>query len=325
MSDADIILLSSLGTGLTEISTSVTLESLLMGVHFVLIVFAVQSLWKKPNGMTRNVMILTATIIALHTFVVIDGRSLLEKVTAYNQGPQNSQVNAASIIFNFEFFIGDCVVVWRALALWEMSWKAAVLPIVSLTANLAMDLYYIGCMATTGWHETDGLEPAKCLQAQKIVYFLSLGINALATLMIAARAWQLRRSLAGIGAKRRKTNAQQILLLLVESGAFYLIYWAAKSFAFFPGSVSGEASFFAQQVLFSLANVIVGLYPTIIIVLVHMKRTAWDHVEASLPTPVGLTEKNMVFAKRHQQFPSLATTTTHGGSVSDAGPDEGRV
>lgn len=61
MSDADIILLSSLGTGLTEISTSVTLESLLMGevimliadgllifpegVHFVLIVFAVQSLW----------------------------------------------------------------------------------------------------------------------------------------------------------------------------------------------------------------------------------------------------------------------------------------
>lgn len=69
--------------------------------------------------MTRNVMILTATIMfamslvlwaldftnllrALHTFVVIDGRSLLEKVTAYNQGPQNSQVNAASIIFNFE-------------------------------------------------------------------------------------------------------------------------------------------------------------------------------------------------------------------------------
>lgn len=77
-----------------------------------------------------------------------------------------------------------------------MSWKAAVLPIVSLTANLAMDLYYIGCMATTGWHETDGLEPAKCLQAQKIVYFLSLGINALATLMIAARAWFVTLSFA---------------------------------------------------------------------------------------------------------------------------------
>ncbi|KAF9019990.1 hypothetical protein BDZ89DRAFT_1204237 [Hymenopellis radicata] len=204
----------------------------------------------------------------------------------------------------------SAVVVWRALALWGMKCKAAALPILSLMANLAMNLYHTGCMARTGWHERDGLEPLKCLQAQKIAYFLSLGINALATLMIAARAWQLRRSLAGTGVKRRKTDSTQQIPLL-----FYLIYWAAKLFAFFPGSTSGEASFFAQQVLFSLANVIV----------VNRPRTAWDNVEESLPGPMGLTEKNMVFAKRHQQFPSLATTTTQGGSVSDEGPDEGRA
>ncbi|KAK0500367.1 hypothetical protein EDD18DRAFT_1149725 [Armillaria luteobubalina] len=166
-----------------------------------------------------------------------------------------------------------------------------------------MAFFFVGCTGQTGWKLIDGEQAVLCNRAQEATFFLSLGTNAIATFLIAYKAWLLRQSFTRVYSpqhiRKSRTLTEKILMLFVESGFIYLCFWIAKSFTYFPLSTSIQASaYFGATVLNSAGNQVVGLYPTVIIAIVARHQTNWDAPVVSLePLTVGMqsTASDMQF------------------------------
>ncbi|KAK0236006.1 hypothetical protein EDD85DRAFT_624628 [Armillaria nabsnona] len=144
-----------------------------------------------------------------------------------------------------------------------------------------MAFFFVGCTGQTGWKLIDGEQALLCNHVQTVTFFLSLGTNAIATFLIAYKAWLLRQSFTRAHSlqhiRKSRTLTEKILMLFVESGFIYLCFWIAKSFTYFPVSTAIQASaYFGATVLNSAGNQVVGLYPTIIIAIVVRHQTNWD-------------------------------------------------
>ncbi|KAL1753663.1 hypothetical protein FB107DRAFT_276518 [Schizophyllum commune] len=124
------------------------------------------------------------------------------------------------------------------------------------------------------------MQDKRCHDLQRAMYFISFSTNLFATSFIIAKAWQhrgafevRRSSLTGSGRPRR-TTAQKVMLLLIESGFVYLIMGAASGFTYFLGAQDlSSPGYFVTTVFISLRYQIVGLYPTIVIYLVQREQT----------------------------------------------------
>ncbi|ETW83470.1 hypothetical protein HETIRDRAFT_458772 [Heterobasidion irregulare TC 32-1] len=185
-------------------------------------------------------------------------------------------------IFPFEFALGDGVVVWRAWALWKDSnRKALIAPLVLLAGSLGTSVAYVGCTARNGFPHPDA-NPPGCNDLYLASLCASMATNAAATVLIAWRAWMHRRYLKEmLGASTGKTRVQKVLVLLVESGAIYLAVWISQIYNFFPIAIARGAAYDADLTVTSACNQIVGIYPTLVIVLVSLQRTTWDSPGAS--------------------------------------------
>ncbi|KAK0446353.1 hypothetical protein EV421DRAFT_1657671, partial [Armillaria borealis] len=224
--------------------------------------------------------------------VLVDSQgSFSERFSDYMYTTQNNRVIAQTFIYTFEvILIGDAVVLWRAGALWAFDVKIIVAPLVCLTAGVVMAFFFVGCTAQTGWKLIDGEQALLCNHAQTVTFFLSLGTNAIATFLIAYKAWyvcslwrvRVENKLStgyfdSHSQERSRTLTEKILMLFVESGFIYLCFWIAKSITYFPVSTAIQASaYFGAAVLNSAGNQVVGLYPTIIIAIVVRHQTNWD-------------------------------------------------
>ncbi|KAI0759533.1 hypothetical protein BD413DRAFT_617709 [Trametes elegans] len=115
---------------------------------------------------------------------------------------------------------------------------------------------------------------------------LSLFTNAVATALIAAKAWQHRRFLrAHLGHRSRRTQVERALALLVESGAGYCVLIALSiAFGFVdvpvahptPADDTRTAGAVASGLAIFLNGSIVpliGIYPTLLVLLVARNNT----------------------------------------------------
>jgi hypothetical protein len=82
----------------------------------------------------------------------------------------------------------------------------------------------------------------------------------------------MRRTL---GSTRPLSRAERVLVLLVESGFVYCLFWFSQVILFFPFTRADRAVW-AFEVLAPLGDQISGLYPTIIIVLVNVQHSLHD-------------------------------------------------
>ncbi|ETW76315.1 hypothetical protein HETIRDRAFT_118682 [Heterobasidion irregulare TC 32-1] len=111
------------------------------------------------------------------------------------------------------------------------------------------------------------------------IYIVYVGI----LLILASFNRQHRRLIkASFGDTARRTRVEKVLVLLVESGVIYFALWVAQIFDFLPITSSSAAAGTASTILSSAGNQLVGLYPTIIVVLVHYQRSLWDSPEVTL-------------------------------------------
>ncbi|KAJ3859553.1 hypothetical protein EV359DRAFT_68062 [Lentinula novae-zelandiae] len=170
----------------------------------------------------------------------------------------NDRTLVQATIFSLEFILGDAIVVWRAAALWAFDWKIMFSMIIVLLGDF--------------------------------VFLLSFGTNAIATFFIALKAWQHREafivlpdSLSSSGSwKKSRSPAQKIMILFLESGFLYMLFWAACSFTYFPFVMGIKSpAFFMTDIFNQTRYQVVGLYPTAIILLIHRERSSWDTPEIS--------------------------------------------
>ncbi|KAF9073668.1 hypothetical protein BDP27DRAFT_1417133 [Rhodocollybia butyracea] len=121
-----------------------------------------------------------------------------------------------------QLVIADTVIVWRAWAVWidntKVKWTLFLLMLADIAAwladGIAIDIE--GFLAVSD-------QLIQTISLDWVVILLSLSVNMIATCSIAFRAWFHHKSMNSISIRRKKTKGEQILLLLVESGAIYML------------------------------------------------------------------------------------------------------
>ncbi|PBL03501.1 hypothetical protein ARMGADRAFT_1004235 [Armillaria gallica] len=331
---SDVTIVHLLSDSLYQTTTALILESVLYGGYMILMFFVLGALLRRnrrdrTRSCPRLAMVFTIVLMFLMSTslwvmdivdvlgplqaVLVDSQgSFSERFSDYMYTTQNNRVIAQVIIYTFEVLIGDAVVVWRAGALWAFDVKIIVAPLISLTAGVVMAFFFVGCTAQTGWKIINGEQVLLCNHVQTATFFLSLGTNAIATFLIAYKAWLLRQSFTRAyslqNIRKSRTSTEKILMLFVESGFIYLCFWIAKSFTYFPVSAAIQASaYFGAAVLNSAGNQVVGLYPTIIIAIVVRHQTNWDTPDVS-SEPLTVETQSIGFVP-HTETPATSPKT----------------
>ncbi|TFL03372.1 hypothetical protein BDV98DRAFT_503949 [Pterulicium gracile] len=179
--------------------------------------------------------------------------------------------------------IGDSVVIWRA---WVISnrHKAIFAPIIFLLAATAFAIIDVICLTEVedDVSHTTSIPPGSrtCTWSEPIAWALSLCTNILSTSIIAWQVWSHRRFMKNeLGNRYPRSRSERVLVLLVESGFIYCLFWFTQLVLFLPLSRANRA-IWAFEVLAPFGDQISGLYPTIIIVLVNMQHSLHDtHVQ----------------------------------------------
>ncbi|EIM80791.1 uncharacterized protein STEHIDRAFT_162561 [Stereum hirsutum FP-91666 SS1] len=280
----------------SAVSTMVP-ESVLYGAYLIFMIFAAIILHAKRERTKAHIIMFSVSTImfamstTLWTFDIINIVLPLHQMFSYTDtqaavAKNFSNINETkyflgSIIFTLEFIMGDAVIAWRACAIWNMNKRIILFFGTMLSLSLTLTCVYVGCVGVNDWDFLD--RPASCQDMVTAAFFVSVASNLASTCMIGLKAWHLRKDMRASN-KDGWSSAGKVVLLLVESGFIWLVIWLSQCFTYLPVFTpsSGTAAWIANNVLNSVGNQIVGLYPAIVIVLVHHQYTIWDTSNISL-------------------------------------------
>ncbi|KAL1705276.1 hypothetical protein EV121DRAFT_269917 [Schizophyllum commune] len=175
------------------------------------------------------------TLLAISAIFVSSTINLVT-VTAFYviQIPDPDSTNQAYLVFlahldivtsvtrNFNFVMSDAVLIWRAWNLWSDN------RLVKRVLSVCMCGSIVGGIAECAWIYRDssiivGTENA----AQFLIRIVPLlATNIVATSLIGMKVWYHRRIIRGaLGLFTQKTQAEKVLMLLLESGVAYCLLW----------------------------------------------------------------------------------------------------
>ncbi|KAF8060733.1 hypothetical protein FPV67DRAFT_1673580 [Lyophyllum atratum] len=213
-------------------------------------------------------------------------QSLQQKLDEANEALKKL-VWTGEMLFIFMLILGDSVVVWRTWAIYQDSRRWLIIPIATWLGSLIAGLFELGCDLRTHWAIND-LTPSAasvgaqtCAHADLSSYTLSYVTNIFCTLLIAYKTWLHRRIMSKyLGAARRTTAVEKVLILLIESGFVYIILYTLQAVPIYGAKLSSSG-----LVAFNVVNAIIqqamGMYPTAIVVLVRMQKSLWDATEVT--------------------------------------------
>ncbi|KAI0258881.1 hypothetical protein BC834DRAFT_1036167 [Gloeopeniophorella convolvens] len=215
--------------------------------------------------------------------------------------PLENELTLMNALGTINYALADAVVVWRAWVLChDESSKLLVALILLLGASTLAVLLTVVIRIAMFVDPVRGLQifQYKIEFVQEIAVGSSLVTNLLATVIIALKAWRYRRwivrDLAGIAGK--KTKAERVLALLVESGLLYIVsslIGVTSSIVHIPGpsGIPLGNEFVPSSIQIS------AIYPLAVIILVSresaLDRTRMFHnlgrvtvsVDAGAPVP----------------------------------------
>ncbi|EIM91589.1 uncharacterized protein STEHIDRAFT_137223 [Stereum hirsutum FP-91666 SS1] len=170
------------------------------------------------------------------------------------------------------YMLSDAVVIWRCWLLWGKSRWVLIILAVLYTAAFASAIASV----VSHINDTSATLRAKVMlnaddRYNVIMWFLSLGTNVFATMIVAFKAWKHRRQLRAIlHDGSRKNQLERLMTLLVDSGVLYCVIWIAFIIAF---SLTETDSRIMNVIMVEIA----GIYPTILIVLINYRTTQRDN------------------------------------------------
>ncbi|KAF5381197.1 hypothetical protein D9757_007883 [Collybiopsis confluens] len=297
-------------------------ESALYGIYVTLMAYAIRHLWFQETNRTKAHLATLITLLLMFSMSttlwamdILDNTrgfkqvylntsgTLPERAEAY-KSELNQRFIIQTTIFSLEYLIGDTVVAWRACALWGYRRAIVIVPVVLLSSATILVSFFVGCLGLTHWTFLE-YESQTCADIYLSVFFLSLSTNAVATTLVAVKAWMHYRLLLSASVAKR-TRVLKVLVLLVESGLIYFLIWGAKSMGAFGNLPSSDAQF-TVNMLNMLGNQVVGLYPTLLVILVRMQVSAFKSAEIETANDWG------------------RSTTVHGGDSQERATEEGMV
>ncbi|RDB20268.1 hypothetical protein Hypma_012688 [Hypsizygus marmoreus] len=292
-------LLQYLGTTILQNFACATTATLLHGIYVLLFSISTASIIRRGlwSHAKQAMLLLSAISFAIATIfwaaytaaltiqvrsVLVDSPelSLQEKFRLSNQkGYQAETVIAWTAAI--APMLSDAIVIWRAWVLFksESRWVMigpCMLLLGTIATNLAaliLTLDFDSRVAASG----NGRSVPNDLSYAGLA--LSLGTNALATALIGYKLWTHRTFFPkSIGPKQRYTRAQNILMVLVESGVLFLAFQLVTLILGLctPSAAPGSVGYIATLVFQTTYNEVSAMYPTIVLAVVHNQRSIVD-------------------------------------------------
>ncbi|KAF9013709.1 hypothetical protein BDZ89DRAFT_1118733 [Hymenopellis radicata] len=165
---------------------------------------------------------------------------------------------ATMILRRTDYFLSDAVVVWRTWCIWYDN--------VFVRAYLALVLLATGATSiATGiltgkvdWRVTNMLGT-----------FCLLVTNFSTTILCAYKVWHYRRFIkAAYGGRAKRTFVENVLLVLVESGSIYCLFWLFLMLGDY--SLFGDVRFELEYFMPHFA----GLYASAVIIIISLSKTS---------------------------------------------------
>ncbi|TFY65778.1 hypothetical protein EVG20_g5308 [Dentipellis fragilis] len=253
-------------------------ETLLFGMYSVLFFVSSYILLFKRSYSKMNIIMLTAIVVmysasATHWVISMDIllSSLRDNSTPSLVLMNQSEWLAIAYLPSINYFLSDIIVVWRAWLICERNTRLFILPLLCSAGVIVLIVVSVA-------FETNSARAsfANSFLISMDTLIASFGLTILSNLWVTSlTAWK-----AWHGKYRRfirsqfiegtvRTNSEKVLALLVESGALYLCIWVAYLTVFLTDTKSSA--------IFDGAIIqLVGIYPTIIIVLVCFSMTETD-------------------------------------------------
>ncbi|KAI0660183.1 hypothetical protein C8Q70DRAFT_80337 [Cubamyces menziesii] len=219
-----------------------------------------------------------------------------------------------TILLLINVLIGDGIVWWRVLVLWKGNRVVTSLCIVLLLASVVLGLIETTMLCIS--QEIAIVGPPSPFDPLEVatVSFLT---NLIATVLIWIKAWSHSRFMKKqLGPIWKASQVQRVLLLFVESGVLYTLVWAFvvveeldAGLLLFGHLRRTNANEGLAEVSLDFVSAcvvpIIGIYPTLIILLVALKQSYWDAYLASRTA----FEASLAF--NNPEFPELNNSLDH--------------
>jgi len=234
---------------------ALTFESLMRGVHLVVFIMALVTIYTGPQriGLSRRAM--TILVVSFFILSTADLGSYWAYVRrAFITHGETAESTAAALneypawylsmmgVSDLNAVLADCVIIWRAWVIWGKNWKITVVPVIFTLLTIAFSIIATYQSITGTTFGVLGVDFATGL------YSTTLGTTIFCTSAIVYRILQV----GSLGAYRG------VIEIIVESS---LLYAVATLFALLAYIYSGPASEFATAFWTSCT----GIAPTLVV------------------------------------------------------------
>ncbi|KAF9265111.1 hypothetical protein L218DRAFT_986664 [Marasmius fiardii PR-910] len=267
--------------------------AVLYGIYTVLFFAATSILWRRRGSImsVRTGLLVTVIVLFLLSTIYITANFSyfvigINMLLIENPGTVPVMTKNAAYLAKFRRLgvvgqvtvpvacvIGDSIVIWRAWAL-SVRKKIMFLPVILLLGLTASCFSFVECMVR---EDLPVVISPRCRKRNIATFALSVATNAAGTAVIGHYIWSYRRTVKKyLQCCRHQLWAGKVLAMFLESGVIYTTIWTIQlAEILLPVSSSIPDQTF-RQVFSAMAAQLVGIYPTLMVVLVFLRRSLWD-------------------------------------------------
>ncbi|KAJ7631890.1 hypothetical protein DFH06DRAFT_1223167 [Mycena polygramma] len=315
MTPDEVATLRSIGLALVKDFVAILNETILLTVYGVLVLKTTLVLLRKGGRKRSTLPTLLAILVMFAISVILWALDMadfiIEVKLSFIDDPDlpigarlgNAlssifpKIAAIDALYAYMSLIGDAIIIWRV---WNLKsycrpW-VIIVPVAVLFGSLVATLMLTYCVATVGIDIVTGTfqKPAFCQNVQTVTYVMACATTATATIFIAFTTWNFRKAIKPMLSKtgvtngettcRRRSPVENVLLLLVESGVLYFLFFTIQVVGIVPRvhdwieTQSGVAFAFG---MYSYCSSVIGIYPTAVVVLAHLQTSVLDDAALS--------------------------------------------
>ncbi|THU95037.1 hypothetical protein K435DRAFT_756123 [Dendrothele bispora CBS 962.96] len=261
-------------------------DGLLYGVEVLLTMSVCIILYRQglSNSLARRLLFIATLSMFLGSSITVIARTVYYVVqiqqlgdSSYNPLPTMTAWNIAHVVASkIIYFLGDLIVVWRAWILYE---SRIIKSFLSACVLLSLATSILNVVISVRDVQANGFTAIRFLLPASLIF-----TNLVATILIGYKAWVYRHFIKShLGTFNTRTQVEQVLILLVESGLVYCAIWVLDLVLVSILSTANSASEYLA-VLFPHLETI---YPNTIILLTALQKT---HCETTLQGRVSISQ-----------------------------------
>ncbi|THU99682.1 hypothetical protein K435DRAFT_837583 [Dendrothele bispora CBS 962.96] len=217
---------------------------------------------------TTLIMLVDSTIAVVGDirYVAVQYQAMVD--TTLDPMPTMVLWNTLIAVFcRISYFLGDVIVIWRAWVLYQRNLVVKAILGASVALSLACAIYDSVAAATMNLFQPV-FGSTRFLLPSAVIF-----INALSTSLIGYRAWGHRKLIKTLlDGTSKRSQAMECLILLIESGALYCIFWILVVLSMTVENFDNTAGSYLNDILPHME----AIYPTTIILLTALKKTHCD-------------------------------------------------